>query len=198
MCQSGKRPSFIAWSTSTRDVYRVLLRLVAPPEFAWAECLSCQSQPSLFRAKESPLNNEIVAKDNHMSAVFFSINRLNYAPDLIASNYVRDLRVAWVDAWHRRQPRYIAERHDKFSNWQGVCVLNMVSTIKTSLAPILGQRRNCRSMVDVLNNSFNNATRPIRPNPFLQLWLEVLSSNESSVFFLQTSRWGSYPEVALR
>ena len=27
--------------------------------YEWAECLSCQSQPSLFRAKESPLKNEI-------------------------------------------------------------------------------------------------------------------------------------------
>ena len=36
-------------------MYRVWLRWVARPEFARAECLSCQSQPSLFRAKESPL-----------------------------------------------------------------------------------------------------------------------------------------------
>merc|ERR1711963_77767 len=46
--------------TSTRGVYRVWLRWVARPEFARAECLSCQSQPSLFRAKESPLNIEII------------------------------------------------------------------------------------------------------------------------------------------
>ena len=41
-----------------RDRYRVWLRWVALPEFARDECLSCQSQPSLFRAKESPLKNE--------------------------------------------------------------------------------------------------------------------------------------------
>ena len=40
-------------------MYRVWLRWVARPEFARAECLSCQSQPSLFRAKESPLKKEI-------------------------------------------------------------------------------------------------------------------------------------------
>ena len=38
-------------------MYRVWLRWVARPEFARAECLSCQSQPSLFRAKESPLTH---------------------------------------------------------------------------------------------------------------------------------------------
>ncbi len=41
-------------------MYRVWLRWVALPEFARDECLSCQSQPSLFRAKESPLK-----KRNH-------------------------------------------------------------------------------------------------------------------------------------
>ena len=45
-------------------------------------------------------------------------------------------------------------------------VLNMVSTIKTSLAPILGQGRKHRSVVDVLNNSVNNGRQPIRLNPF--------------------------------
>ena len=35
-------------------MYRVWLRWVARPE-----CLSCQSQPSLFRAKESPLKHDI-------------------------------------------------------------------------------------------------------------------------------------------
>ena len=40
-------------------MYRVWLRWVALPEFARDECLSCQSQPSLFRAKESPLKKEI-------------------------------------------------------------------------------------------------------------------------------------------
>ena len=42
---SKETQAFIAWFTSTRGVYRVWLR--------------CQSQPSLFRAKESPLKKEI-------------------------------------------------------------------------------------------------------------------------------------------
>ena len=38
-------------------MYRVWLWWVARPEFARVECPSCQSQPSLFRAKESPLTH---------------------------------------------------------------------------------------------------------------------------------------------
>ena len=55
-------------------MYRVWLRWVARPEFARAECLSCQSQPSLFRAKESPLNIEIIAKGK-TSVIFFCFKR---------------------------------------------------------------------------------------------------------------------------
>ena len=51
----------------------------------------------------------------------------------------------------------------------GKDVLNMASTIKSSLAPIFGQGRKQRSMVAVLNNSVNNGRQPIRLNPFLQL-----------------------------
>ena len=46
-------------------MYRVWLRWVALPEFARDECLSCQSQPSLFRAKESPLKKEISQQENN-------------------------------------------------------------------------------------------------------------------------------------
>ena len=46
-------------------MYRVWLRWVALPEFARDECLSCQSQPSLFRAKESPLKKEIIQQENN-------------------------------------------------------------------------------------------------------------------------------------
>ena len=58
-------------------MYQVWLWWVARPEFARAECLSCQSQPSLFRAKESPLNIGIIAKGN-TSVIFFCFKRYEH------------------------------------------------------------------------------------------------------------------------
>ena len=58
-------------------MYRVWLRWVARPEFAQAECLSGQSHPSLFRAKESPLNIEIIAKGK-TSVIFFCFKRYEH------------------------------------------------------------------------------------------------------------------------
>ena len=50
-CFVSNDQAFIAWFASTRGVYRVWLWWVVHLEFAWVECLSCQSQPSTLRAK---------------------------------------------------------------------------------------------------------------------------------------------------
>ena len=47
-------------------MYRVWLRWVTLPEFAKDECLSCQSQPSLFGAKESSLKKETIKQENKL------------------------------------------------------------------------------------------------------------------------------------
>ena len=73
-------------------MYRVWLRWVAHLEFARVECLSCQSQPSLFRAKESPLKYEI---NNYLSSCYIdlqdltqdAIRPLKEYPQLFKSNW---------------------------------------------------------------------------------------------------------------
>ena len=68
-------------------MYRVWLRWVARPEFARAECLSCQSQPSLFRAKESPLNIELIGKGKTSVIISFALKDQNmYSALLLGSN----------------------------------------------------------------------------------------------------------------
>ena len=57
-------------------MYRVWLRWVALPEFARDECLSCQSQPSLFRAKESPLKKEIIQEEKKLMLWKFKMSKI--------------------------------------------------------------------------------------------------------------------------
>ena len=68
-------------------MYRVWLRWVALPEFARDECLSCQSQPSLFRAKESALKKEIIQQENNLCSEMYCghLGRLNYPSRKVAS-----------------------------------------------------------------------------------------------------------------
>ena len=82
-------------------MYRVWLRWVARPEFARAECLSCQSQPSLFRAKESPLKNWIYITSRWMFVIrmyyargyIYGVNGIFTQPNI--SNKGQNSELGW-------------------------------------------------------------------------------------------------------
>ena len=100
-------------------MYQVWLRWVARPEFARAECLSCQSQPSLFRAKESPLNIEIIGK-GQISVTTDLFQKVGTSAQLCCCITVSlwDLMVTWVNVLCG-QSSHIDSQHSLpyFSGW---------------------------------------------------------------------------------
>ena len=103
-------------------MYRVWLRWVARPEFARAECLSCQSQPSLFRAKESPLNIEILGKKEKICYRWFASKGMDIWSALLLESLCRvmlwDLMATWVNVLCG-QSSHIDSQHSLpyFSGW---------------------------------------------------------------------------------